>query len=161
MLLNVSLTGDRELIAKLDGLPQAVHDALLQKVTELSLMLEEKVKGKLSDDVLHVRTGNLRRSIFSEVDDQGSAIFGKVASSGDVPYAAIHEFGGKTPAHDILPSKAQALAFVMEGKTVLAKIVRHPGSNIPERSYLRSSLGDMQETIIEGLTQAVQEGLSK
>jgi phage gpG-like protein len=159
MLLNISVSGEKELIGRLDGLPKRVHDALVRKVTALSLMLEAKVKGKLSDDVLHVRTGALRRSIFSTVKDQGSAVYGEVASSGDLKYAAIQEFGGKTAAHDIIPTKAQALAFMMEGKQIYAKIVHHPGSVIPERSYLRSSLKDMRAEIIAGLNQAVAEGL--
>ena len=159
MLLNISVSGDKELTARLAGLPAKMHEALLRKVTGLSLMLEAKVKGKLSDDVLNVKTGALRRSIFSAVEDEASAVYGKVGSSGDVKYAAIQEFGGKTAAHDIIPTKAQALAFMMEGKQIYAKIVHHPGSQIPERSYLRSSLEDMRADIIAGLNQAVAEGL--
>jgi len=161
MLLNIGVTGERELVARLGAMPQKLHDALLRKVTVLALKLEAKVKGKLSGEVLNVKTGALRRSIFSEVDDNVTSIIGKVASSGDVKYAAIHEFGGKTAAHDIIPSKAQALAFMMEGKMKFASVVHHPGSVMPERSYLRSSLADMKQDIIDGLTQAVQEGFKK
>ena len=73
-----------------------------------------------------------------------------------MPYADIQEYGGRTSPHDIVPVKAQALRFMMEGKTVFAKIVHHPGSLIPERSYLRSALSDMQNQIVSELEQAVQ-----
>ena len=140
-------------------MPSKVHAALLRKVTALDLKLEAKVKQKLSGEVLNVRTGALRASIFSAVEDNTSSIFGKVASTGDVKYARIHEYGGTTPPHEILPSKAKALAFMVGGKMVFAAKVNHPGSKMPERSFLRSALADMSPEIIEGLNAAVAEGL--
>lgn len=145
--------------ARLTAMPAKVYGALVRKVTTLRLMLEAKIKGKLSDDVLHVRSGNLRRSIFSETLEQATSVVGRAASSGDVKYAAIQEFGGSTPAHDIVPVKAQALAFMMGGKQVFASIVHHPGSNIPARSYMRSSLGEMADQIVAGLKEAAGEGV--
>lgn len=151
---DVKIVGDTALIARFDGLPAALQKALFQKITALDLKLESKVKHKLSNDVLHVRSGNLRASIHGTVDQSATSVTGKVASSGDVKYAAIHEFGGRTAAHDIMPTKAHALTFVMGGKNVFAKVVHHPGSVIPERSYLRSSLADMKQEIVEGLASA-------
>ena len=158
-MLNVTLVGDRELIAKLQAMPARVHDALLKKVTVLALQLEAKVKQKLSGDVLNVKTGALRRSIFETVDESASSVVGKVASAGDVKYAAIHEFGGTIPAHEIVPSKAKALAFVIGGKQVFAARVQIPDVQMPERSFLRSALGEMEPQIVEGLREAVRQGL--
>lgn len=158
-MLKIEVTGDRELIAKLSELPSRVHDALLRKVTALDLQLEALVKQKLSGVVLNVVTGALRRSIFGTVGDGQTRVVGKVASSGDLKYAGIHEFGGKTPAHDILPSKAQALHFFVGGKEVFAKVVHHPGSQMPERSFLRSSLADMKQQILDGIESSVKKAL--
>ena len=160
-MLNVTVTGDRELIEKLTAMPSKVHAALLRKVTALDLKLEAKVKQKLSGEVLNVRTGALRRSIFGKVEDEPTRVVGKVASSGDVKYAAIHEFGGKTAAHEIVAKNGQALAFMMGGKQVFFKKVNHPGSTMPERSFLRSSLGEMKDEIIGGIREAVAEGTRK
>ena len=44
--------------------------------------------------------------------------------------------GGRTAAHEILPDKAQALAFVVGGALRFARRVEHPGSTIPARAYL-------------------------
>jgi phage gpG-like protein len=158
-MLNITLVGDRQLTARLGEMPDKVHRALLKKVTGLALKLEAKVKGKLSGEVLHVRTGALRRSIFNAVTDEPTSVIAKVASSGDVKYAGAHEFGAHIPPHDIVPVKAQALAFMAGGKLVFAKRVHHPGATIPERSFLRSSLTDMREEIVSGLKQAVLEGV--
>jgi phage gpG-like protein len=158
-VLNVTLTGDRELIERFATMPDRVRAALVQKVSHLALRLEEKVKKKLSGDVLNVRTGNLRRSIQHQVDQSAAAVTGTVYSSGDVKYAAIHEFGGRTKAHVIEAVSAKALAFQIGGKQVLARRVNHPGSKIPERSFLRSSLTDMRDEIVAGLHQTVVDTL--
>ena len=49
-----------------------------------------------------------------------------VASEGDVKYAAIQEYGGKTSAHEILPVKGQALAFLIGGAQLFARRVSIP-----------------------------------
>jgi len=156
-MLKVELKGDRELIARFAAMPQKVHDALLHKVWTLALKLKQRVIGKLQGPVLRHRSGALSRSIFDQVTDNPTSVLAKIASSGDVKYAAIHEFGGRTPAHIIVPDKAKALAFMMGGKMMFAKVVNHPGSNMPERSFLRSSLGEMEDEIRDGMRRAVVE----
>jgi phage gpG-like protein len=160
MLLNVTLTGDRELMAKLDRMPLAVHQSLKLKITMLTLKLEKHVKtNKLNGQVLNRISGRLARSIASKVVDTPEAIVGSVFSSGDVKYAAIHEFGGQTAPHLIVPKKAQMLAFMgKSGNQVFARQVNHPGSKMPERSFLRSALNDMSGEIQRGMKQAVIQG---
>ena len=155
-MLSIKIVGDEVLRRKLRGMPDRIQASLLVKVWSLALELETYIKTqKLSGQVLHAVTGRLRRSIQSEVDMSGDVIVGKVYSAGDVPYAAIHEFGGRTAPHDIYPVKARALAFMQDGKMAFYKHVRHPGSLIPERSYMRSALGDKRDHIVEELTSAV------
>lgn len=157
-MLNVVITGDKELIAKLDAMPARVREALIKKVTALSLKLEDKVKRKLNGEVLNHRTGKLWRSITHKVESDSQSITGRVFSSGDVKYAAIHEFGGKTSPHVIEARNGKALAFQLTGKQAFFRKVNHPGSTIPERSFLRSSLADMKDEIVDGLKEAVAEG---
>jgi phage gpG-like protein len=47
-------------------------------------------------------------------------------------YAAIHQWGGKTKAHEIRARHAKALRF--NGR--FFKSVKHPGSEIPARPFL-------------------------
>ena len=158
-MFTVTLTGDKELIARLDAMPDKLRSALRAKVSALALKLEAKVKGKLTNDVLNVRSGDLRRSIYSDVQDSGDSVTGKVASSGDVKYAAIQEYGGTTKPHVIEAVNGKALAFQMNGKQVFFRRINHPGSNIPERSFLRSSLTDMRDEITTELEQTVNSVL--
>ena len=150
---------DTKAIARLNAMPEGVRKALAKKVTALSLALEAKVKAKLSGEMVNVVTGRLRRSIHSTTNQTATSVVGKVASSGDVPYARIIEQGGKTAAHDIFPVKAKALHFMKGGADVFAKVVHHPGSTFKPRPYMRDSLKEMTPEIEAGLREAVAEGL--
>lgn len=166
-MLTVTLVGDKELIARLDSMPDRLRAALRTKVTALALKLEAKVKGKLTNDVLNVKTGNLRRSIHSSVDASGDAVTGKVASSGDVKYAAIHEYGGviKHPGGTAYFVGKDGLAHFVSNKIAFAygnwKRTQPHSVTMPERSFLRSSLTDMKEEITDGLNQTVMDVLKQ
>ncbi|MGA7887723.1 MAG: hypothetical protein WCA44_18460, partial [Acidobacteriaceae bacterium] len=74
-------------------------------------------------------------------------------------YAAIHEYGGQTRAHVIEAKNAKALAFQVGGQTIIRRRVQHPGSKMPERSFLRSSLRDSRDRIVAAIQAAVTEGI--
>jgi phage gpG-like protein len=159
-MLTVTLTGADKLGAKLDGLPAVVLAAIAARSASLADQLLGLVRQKLSGAVLKSRTGALAASI--GVDGPtitGDVVVTTVFSGGDLKYAAIQEYGGVTSPHDILPSRAKALAFVTGGETVFARIVHHPGSHIPERSYLRSSLAEMADQIETEMRAAVIEAM--
>lgn len=160
-ILSVNVVGDRALIARLTAMPSNLQKALYRKTTILALRLEARVKNKLNGVVLKVRTGALRRSIHHTVTQGVTEVQGRVYSSGDVKYAAIHEFGGRTKPHLIVPRKASVLAFPVGGKTIFSMFVNHPGSNIPQRSYMRSTLREMRGDIVTGYREAIREGLRK
>ena len=154
-MLSVGLSGADEAATRLYALPAAVAAVLATKATALAEDLRRHVvDDKLSGQVLQTRSGTLKDSIAAEVVVDGDQVLARVYSSGDVKYAMIQEYGGRTGPHDILPVKAKALMFLVGGRQVFAKIVHHPGSDIPERSYLRSSLDDFAEIIAGELKSA-------
>lgn len=71
-------------------------------------------------------SGRLRDSIAATHTDNSVTI------GTNVVYAAIHQLGGTTRPHVILPKNKLALAF--NGRVV--KKVNHPGSKIPARPFL-------------------------
>ena len=89
MNLNVTLTGDTEVIAKFNAMPEKVHRALVQEVTKLALDLQRHVVvDKLSGQVLNKITGRLQSSIQYDVTDSGSSVIGRVyANTSTAPYA--------------------------------------------------------------------------
>jgi phage gpG-like protein len=157
-MLSVTLTGAEALDARLDGLPPSVVAAIAATSAALAGQLLGLIGRKLGGGVLQPRSGALAASI--GVDGpaiSGDHVVTTVFSGGDLKYAAIQEYGGVTGPHDILPSRARALAFVVGGRQVFARIVHHPGSHIPERSYLRSSLAEMAAQIESEMKAAVVE----
>lgn len=164
-MLQVEIKGDREVLAKIGAMSGAVHASLLKAVTKLSLQLETLVKNKLTNQVLNVRSGDLRRSIFSRVNNEKDYVGGDVASSGDVKYAAIHEFGGtiKHPGGTAYLVTQRGAIFISNAKAAAMKTdpkrTRPHDIPMPERSFLRSSLGDMKGQIISSLTEAVEKAL--
>jgi len=143
--------------ASLAGMPDRLRQALSSKANVLAVALEAKIQQKLSGGVLNTRSGALASSIIATVDESSADISVRIGTSGDVKYAAIQEFGGTIPPHEIVPDKAKALAFAIGGKQVFAARVNLPAVTIPERSYLRSSLAEMAEEIKEEFDAAVVE----
>jgi phage gpG-like protein len=157
-MLALELEGLEETSAQIEGYPAALRAALSAKAAELAAALADLVKSdKLSGAVLNSRTGALSDSIVASVTADADGVLASVGSEGDVKYAAIQEYGGKTSAHEILPVKANVLAFLVDGAQHFARRVEHPGSVIPERSYLRSALDDMQDEIVAALADAAAE----
>ena len=140
--------------AALADLPDRLRDALADKATALAAELEAKVQQKLAGGVLNPRTGALARAIVATIEATATGVAVTIATNGDVKYAAIHEYGGVIPPHEIVPDKAKALAFLLGGKQAFAARVNLPAVAMPERSYLRSSLAEMADEIRDGLSEA-------
>ena len=169
----------------MDSLAPQWRGNLEGRVRLLAVMLQNYVKAdELTGQALHVRSGNLRRSITNRVTADGQHFTGIVGTN--CVYARIHEFGGMTRPHDILPVHAKALLFqaagffgpmqrltnlstgrylnggrvgaaLAEGGLQFARAVHHPGSHIPERSFLRAALDAKRAEIQAGLEAAVRE----
>ena len=153
----LEVRGLDETSARFDAYPAALQAALGAKATELATALADLVKNKLSGAVLNTSSGALRDSIAAGVTADSDGVLASVGSEGDVKYAAIQEYGGKTSAHEILPVKGDVLAFVAGDGQHFARRIEHPGSVIPERSYLRSSLEDMKDEILAALASTAAE----
>ncbi len=105
----------------------------MQKISEFAL---EEMRRRAPE-----RTGRLKRSIrLQPAPVGGTAVIGPT-----VPYAVFVEYG--TRPHEILPVRAQALRFEVEGRVVYAKSVRHPGTK--------------PQFFIRGTAEAVQKNISR
>ena len=127
-------------------MPVKVRMSLERGIYRLALDLKKYiVREKLSAPagysatLLHKVHAALARSIQQEVTSTPTSVTGRVYSAGDVDYAAIHEYGG---------------VFTRYGRKAGDYSVR-----MPERSYMRTSLKENQEKIVEGIKEAVHEGV--
>jgi len=157
MTLDVSLSDG--VSAALAVMPERLRESLSAKANELSAALQGKIQQKLAGEVLNARTGALARAVTATIDDGSGFVSVRIAVPGDIKYAAIHEFGGTIPPHQIVPDKAKALAFLVGGKQAFAERVSLPAIVMPERSYLRSSLAEIADEIKAEMSEAVGDAL--
>jgi phage virion morphogenesis protein len=108
----------------------------LQVQSGSSRMAQQLAKG--TRKVL-VKSGLLQNS-FTYKAGSDSVVVGT-----NVAHAAIHQFGGKTPPHEIRPYRKKALAW--PGGAHPVKVVKHPGSVIPARPFLGLSSEDQTEVL--------------
>lgn len=83
-------------------------------------------------------SGHLRDSIRAQLQGNNTVVIGT-----NRVYAAIHQLGGRTKAHDIVPSRKKALKTPFG----LFRRVRHPGSQIPARPFLGVSEANSNELL--------------
>jgi phage gpG-like protein len=157
-IFNVTLVGESQLVGRLTSLAAPVLQALRAKIEVLTINLQTHiVRDKLHGQVLNQRSGALARSIQRRVEASQMAVFGVVFSAGDVKYAHAHEFGFQGTV-----TVKQHMRTMVFGKEAALPFSVGPYSmrmNVPERSFMRSSLADQRQSISAGLRDAVTEGL--
>lgn len=157
-MIAASLIGGDTLAARFGAAPQAIAGNLAQAADRLGGELRAAVERNLSGAVLRQRSGRLAAGIDVAVSARGGRIEARLGS--DVPYAAIHEYGGRIPARMVLPKSGRALAFPWQGRGRFFKRVEVPAVHMPERSFLRSALAEMAPQIREALAEAVGRSVS-
>ena len=101
---------------------------------------------KLSGQVLHHRTGNLKRSVMSsvEVESSGEEVIGKI---GGKIYGLYNELGA-----EIYPKRAKMLRFTKNGKVIYAKHV-----HLPARPWLKPGLEECRELLFKAIVSKLRE----
>lgn len=159
-MINAKITGGEHLGKTFRDSIQNVQSGVQKEIMRLALKMTGKVMGKLSGEVLRVRTGRLRRSIHPEWDFKPGYAGATVGTN--VEYAAIHEYGFKGSVQVKSFQREMTMAF---GKPIAPRSVlikSHARNiNMPERSFLRSTLTEMTAEIKESLPNAVMKELDK
>lgn len=153
-----TIQGDAEMSARFRQAPDEVNQRLLKTLNQLGLKLQAAVKrDKLSGQVLKNRTGTLRRSINIKL---ATASDMSVSVGTNVKYAAVHEYG----FHGAVSVKAHLRTVRKVFGRPVAPTVQNVKThsrqmNLPERSFLRSALREMEPEIQDKLRGAVMAGL--
>jgi hypothetical protein len=155
-MLNVECDGLDRLSQRFSVMPQAIRAALAQKRDALAQSLLARAQAKLSGEILSLRSGRLHDSLqTSSIGDFGAAIF----SAGDVKYAAAQEYGfdGEETVSAHSREIREAFGKAIDAKSIfVAEFTRR--MRLPERSYLRSSLEEFREEILQAYSEALEEG---
>jgi phage gpG-like protein len=156
--MGTTIEGLDALVGRFEALPGKLTVALGAEAARLGDALRAAVERNLSGGVLEQRTGRLAGSIDVSVEQSGAAVSATVGTH--VPYAAIHEYGGVIPAHEILPRSARALAFPWQGRERFFKRVEVPAVQMPERSFLRAALAEMAPEIRAAMAAAASRAVT-
>lgn len=155
-MFDVEIEGADELDARLAAMPDAVRAALAAKIEGLAQRLAEKIKSNLSGAVLQSRSGALRDSIEADPGADMATLLAKTK------YAAAQEYGfagvESVSAHS--RTIKEAFGRAIAPKEIFVRAFARQ-MNLPERSYMRSGLGEMQGDIAAELADAIREGLSQ
>lgn len=164
----VNLRGQSRLMHRFENATQALHDKLLGIITTEVDTIADLARARMGE--LFHNPDRMQSSVSTSVEDGGNFIYGVVRASG-LPFLAIQEYGGVTSPHDIFPVNAQALHFMTPHSTqlrpgglaaisdVFTPVVHHPGSVLPERSYLRYALAQRRSAIRTAFARAAVETL--
>lgn len=166
MNLTVDIRG-ATLLARMAGKTGQLQEAMTAAVTRLSIIVQTGVKeGRLTGQVLHVRSGTLRRSINRRVETTDSGTIAIIGTN--VRYAAVHEYGFDgdvtVKAHTRrsvlqMAAKRSQRAKKSEGTIEVRSFTRH--MVMPERSFLRSEVrartDQIRQTLREAALQAVRQ----
>jgi hypothetical protein len=162
--LGANIIGTDRLIARFDA---PVVPRVRAAVAEQTEILAQTVKERMA--ALFHNPGKMQAAVGTSMAESANAAEGTVYAEG-LPYLRIQEYGGVTRPHDIFPRTASVLAFPAAGafgfsgsgatEMVFARHVHHPGSRIPERSYMRSALALRRSAIIAAIREASFEPLA-
>lgn len=168
-MIRIEVRGTEAVIAKLRGFSARLQTELSRAINQEAFALQSYIQSaKLSGQVLQVKTGALRSSIYYRMEESKEQVVGIVyAPLSQVPYAGIQEYGG-TINHPggtaYFISGRSGGEYVAGGPTFVANRsgiayalprTRPHVIKIPERSFMRSSLDDRKSNIVNALQDAV------
>lgn len=157
-MITFKLTGVAGVLAQLGARRSAVMRALVERIDYWDLRLQQRIQQKLSGEVLHQRTGKLKRSIEvipAELDDAAGMISGRVVGAGGPAwYGKLHEFGGTFQV------KQHTRKYVSKAGIQRLVTVSAHSVTFPARSFMRSSQDELRPDILAGLEATVYAVLS-
>ena len=159
-MITAKITKGEDLGKKFRDTIPNIQSGVQKEIMRLALKVTGKVMGKLSGDVLRVRTGRLRRSIHPEWDFKQGYSGATVGTN--VEYAAIHEYGFSGSVLVKSFQREMTTAFGKPISPTQVTVRAHTRNiNMPERSFLRSTLREMNSEITDSLQLAVTKELNK
>jgi len=143
-MLDITIDVNDNDLRRLNKMPSDFRKGLLEGVRKGMMIAEATSKKRMGKHgEIGVKSGHLRRSVHSKVQDEGDKIIGMLYSN--VVYARIHELGGT-----IRPRTKKYLRFKVNGKWVSKKEV-----TIPARPYLRPSIEENVERIKDVIVNSI------
>jgi|SRR5215467_2285405 len=159
-MITAHLVDDDTVLAWLRDTPDAIASGIARAITRLGIELQRRIQeDELSGQILAARSGSLRSSIDLQIDEDSGAISATVVS--DNEYAHVHEYGfaGTVNVRAYLRRITEAFGRPIAEKTINVRAYGRR-MELPERSFLRSALEDMDPAIRDEVETALREALT-
>lgn len=164
------LRGEKELLKRIEALPQKIRERVGQRaLLKSALLVERQVKLHLTGgNPLHVRSGRLRSSITHRLERIGGDLAARVGTK--LIYARIHEFGGiiRAKNHPFLVFPIRGVQTVgvrgqqlKRPRHVIEQWVRVKQVTIPKRPYMVPALKEKREEIIKIVSDEVGKAVAE
>jgi hypothetical protein len=122
--VTIDKASENKVRLRLASITKEMRPVLRQGVNASAIYVASSIKRDyLSGDPVHVRTGNLRRAVFSRMADD---LTGVVGVGREAPYGPAVNYGSRP--HVITAVRAKALRLVIGGQVMFCRSVMHPGT---------------------------------
>lgn len=156
LIVRTRVSGTSEYVQRLTSMPEAVQAAIEKKMRLQAADISARIKQKLSGELLNVKSGALRNSIYARIYSSKNRVLLSVGSRGDVPYAALHNYGGVVQ-HPGVSSDKVVVFRDKGGSKVFSRGISPHSIPIPERNFVESTIDDSKGELIQDLIDAVAE----
>lgn len=159
-MIKGELLGGDELKRRFSDAAPKFTGLLGASISRLVLTLQRNVKAdKLSGQVLKVRTGRLRRSINMRMEGVGTEQVSGIVGT-NLSYARAHEYGFTGVVNVKQSMRMVKQAFGRAITPVQVQVSAHTRKvDLPERSFLRSAMAELEPQIKAEIRGAVMEAL--
>ena len=135
---------------------KAMQFAMFRAMSILEAEIKQNIRGRSG---LRVQTGTLLNSIQRKIFLGNGEVSGEIGPR-NVPYAAIHEFGGTIPARFVAPIRKKAIRFFDKGGTArFSKGHLIPATTIPARPYLAPAISATADQIADVFGIFIEDAL--
>ncbi|MCS7135473.1 MAG: hypothetical protein RMJ14_01795 [Nitrososphaerota archaeon] len=134
---------------------EVLSERTVSKTLSELINVSAKCVENILKDITPVKTGKLRGSVRSEATSayEWRVVVGDV----NARYAPFVFYG--TRPHVIKPTNAKALKFEINGLTIFARKVLHPGTEpVPLQTYLVDSMRVLLPKIAQEILNGIQDG---
>jgi len=159
--MKLSLYTNADLVVRqMDKDAAAINKAMQFAMFRAVSILEAEIKQNIrSRSGLRVRTGTLLNSIQHHIFIGNGRVEAEIGPR-NVPYAAIHEFGGTIPSRFVSPVRKKALRFFdKSGVPRFSKGHTIPAITIRPRPYIAPAVEATQDKIAETFGVFIEEAL--
>ncbi len=133
--MKIDIEVDTKGLELLEKRVKEINDPVATALGNWAVGVHSTILENLTGKKLRVRTGRLRSKQQFPILTRSGNVF-RTEFINRTEYAAIHELGGQTPAHVIVPKIKKALKFIKGGKLFIRKKVNHPGSKIKATRFM-------------------------